>query len=78
METLGVHVLLVQHDPSRRDAVADALRAAGHRAESAPGAAAALAALARPSPPDLVLVDEALRDMLLLDFLHAVVTPSNP
>ena len=73
MESLGVHVLLVQHDPSRRDAVADALRAAGHRAESAPSAAAALAALARPSPPDLVLVDEALRDMLLLDFLQSAL-----
>lgn len=68
-----MHVLIVQNDPARRGALADALRAAGHRPEAVATAAAALAALARPTPPDLVLIEESLQDMQALDFLQAAL-----
>jgi len=51
--------------------VAAALTAAGHRAEPVDSADAALAALARPTAPDLVLIEEHLPDMPALDFLQA-------
>jgi diguanylate cyclase (GGDEF)-like protein/PAS domain S-box-containing protein len=68
-----VHVLIVQHDPESRGALADALRAAGHRPEAVATAAAALATLARPTVPDLVLVEERMQDMQALDFLQAAL-----
>ncbi len=68
-----MHVLLVHNDPERREAVAATLRAGGHRVEVAPAPAAALAALARPTAPDLVLLDESLRDIALLDFLQSAL-----
>lgn len=67
-----MHILLVEHNPERLRAMTAALAPAGHRVEGLGGASAALAALARPAPPDLVLLEERPPDMGALDFLQAL------
>lgn len=52
-------ILLVEDDPSVREALAMALRDAGHRVETAPSGDEALARWRR-SPPDLILLDVML------------------
>jgi diguanylate cyclase (GGDEF)-like protein/PAS domain S-box-containing protein len=71
-----VHVLIAEHNPERAQALAAVLMAQGHRVQTVAGGGAALAALARPGPPDLVLVEERLSDMTALDFLQAAVRMS--
>lgn len=66
-----MHILVVEHNPERRRSVTAALTAAGHRTEVVDSADGALAALARPTGPDLVLIEEHLPDMAALDFLQA-------
>jgi diguanylate cyclase (GGDEF)-like protein/PAS domain S-box-containing protein len=68
---MSVHILVVEHNPERRRSVTAALAAAGHQVEVVDSADAALAALARPTPPALVLIEEHLPDMAALDFLQA-------
>lgn len=68
-----MHVLIAEHNPERAQALSGALRAAGHRAEVVAGGGAALAALARPGAPDVVLVEERMADMTALDFLQAAL-----
>jgi diguanylate cyclase (GGDEF)-like protein/PAS domain S-box-containing protein len=71
-----VHVLVAEHNPERARSLQAALSAAGHRAELVTTGGAALAALARPGAPDLVLVEERMTDMTALDFLQAAVRMS--
>jgi DNA-binding response OmpR family regulator len=61
----GVHLLVVEDDPSLRELVAWALLDEGYRAHSAPDGATALALLARPDAPPVgaVLLDLRLPDM---------------
>ncbi len=66
-----MHILVVEHNPERRRSLAATLTSGGHHAELVDSGRAALEALARPSPPDLVLMEEHLPDMPALDFLHA-------
>jgi len=63
--------LVVEHNPERWRVIGAVLRAAGHRPEVVDSACEALAVLARPTPPDLVLIEEHLPDMAVLDFLQA-------
>ncbi len=73
-----MHILVVEHNPERWRAITAALTAAGHRPEVVGSGSAALAALARPAPPDLVLIEEHLPDMPALDFLQAADGLSRP
>ncbi|MDA1193811.1 MAG: sensor domain-containing diguanylate cyclase [Planctomycetota bacterium] len=66
-----MHILIVDPEPDRAQALRAALAGAGHQTELAPTAGAALAALARPTGPSVVLAADALPDMPVLDFLHA-------
>jgi diguanylate cyclase (GGDEF)-like protein/PAS domain S-box-containing protein len=66
-----VLILIVEHNPERQRAVAAALAAAGHRTESVSTGGAGLTALARPTPPDLVVLQERMPDFPALDFLQA-------
>ena len=66
-----MHILVVEQNPERDRAIAATLSAAGLRPEVVASGSAALAALARPTAPDVVLVEEHLHDMSLLDFLQA-------
>ncbi len=66
-----MHILVVEHNPERRRAVTAALTGAGHHPQVVESAEAALALLARPTAPDLVLIEEHLPDMPALDFLQA-------
>ncbi len=68
-----MHVLIAEHNPERARSLAATLTASGHRAEIVAGGGAALAALARPGGPDLVLVEERMADMTAFDFVHASV-----
>lgn len=63
-------VLLVEHNPERARAIAATLEAAGVRVEPRTSSAEALAALARPGPPDLILIEEHMPDMPALEFLR--------
>lgn len=71
-----MHVLVAEHNPERARALAGVLTAAGHRAEIVAGGGAALALLARPGAPDVVLVEERMADMTAFDFLEAAVRMS--
>ncbi|MHC5009318.1 MAG: GGDEF domain-containing protein [Planctomycetota bacterium] len=71
-----MYLLLIEHNPERTRAVTSVLRAAGHRVESAATGGEALAALARPGSPDLVLLEERPPDMPALEFLRAAVRMS--
>lgn len=66
-----MHVLVVEHNAERSGAIGAALTAAGHQVAVLDSGTAALAALARPAGPDVVLIDEGLEDMPALDFLQA-------
>lgn len=68
-----MHVLIAEHDRDRLLPVVAALEAAGFRVEVVGTGAAALAALARPARPDLLLVGEQMKDMRALDFMQSVV-----
>lgn len=50
-----MHVLVIEHDPARREALIDALRGAGHRIAAATEGASAAAALGEPGLDALVL-----------------------
>ncbi|MDJ0974384.1 MAG: response regulator, partial [Planctomycetota bacterium] len=66
-----MHVLIVEHNPERWRAIQSALDGAGHRTEIVSSGGAALAALARPAPPSIVLIEERMGDMSAIDFLQA-------
>lgn len=66
-----MHVLIVEHNPERWRAIQSALNGGGHRTEIVSSGGAALAALARPTPPSIVLIEERMSDMSALDFLQA-------
>ena len=68
-----MHVVIAEHNPERARALAGTLGSAGHRVEVVNGGGAALALLARPGPPDVVLVEERMTDMTAFDFLQAAV-----
>ena len=57
-----MHVLVLEHDPERRDAVLGMLRAAGHQAAAAPDGPAAAAAIGVPGF-DSLLLDLGLPDL---------------
>ena len=67
-----MQILVVEPLPERAHVLSEALAGAGHQTEVVTGGGAALAALARPAPPDLVLVAAQLQDMSLIDLLHAL------
>ena len=67
-----MQILVVEPLPERARILEDALAAAGHQVELVSGGGSALAALARPTPPDLVMVASELPDMELLDLLQAL------
>lgn len=71
-----MHVLIAEHNPERARSLVATLAAAGHRAELVAGGGAALAALARPGGPDVVLVEERMADMTAFDFVQAAVRMS--
>lgn len=73
-----MHILIVEHNPERWRSIAAALSGAGHRTEVVNAGSAALAALARPAAPDLVLIEERMTDMPALDFLQAAVRMATP
>ena len=66
-----MHILVVEQDPKRERACTAALTAAGHRPEVVGAASAALVALARPTPPEVLLYSVQTSDMATLDFLQA-------
>lgn len=66
-----MHVLVVEHRADRSRAIRTALEAAGHRVDLLDTGTAALAALAGPAAPEVVLLDDGLEDMPALDFLQA-------
>jgi diguanylate cyclase (GGDEF)-like protein/PAS domain S-box-containing protein len=66
-----VHILIVEHDPERRSRFSAALSGTSHQTEVADSATAALAALSRPAPPDLLVIQAGLEDMDPLDLLEA-------
>ena len=55
MAPAPMHVLVLERDPERRDAVLGMLRAAGHRAAAAPDGSAAAAAIGVPGFDALLL-----------------------
>jgi len=71
-----MHLLVLERDPVRRDALLAALRGAGHRAVAAPDAAAAAAALGAPGFDALVL-DLGLPDLDSARLREALV-PGEP
>ena len=66
-----MHILVVEHNPERLRVLTGALSGAGYRAEGVTSAGAALACLARPVPPDLMVLESQPTDMSALDFLQA-------
>ncbi len=68
-----MHILIVEHNPERWRTIGAALDSAGHRTEVVNSGGSALAALARPVPPAMVLLEERMSDMSALDFLQAAV-----
>jgi diguanylate cyclase (GGDEF)-like protein/PAS domain S-box-containing protein len=66
-----VDVLLVEHNPERARAAEATLTAAGHRVETVASGGEAMARLARPGAPDLILVEERLPDMAAYELLRA-------
>lgn len=74
----AVQVLIVEHNPERLRALGATLQAAGHRVESVTSGGGALAALSRPTPPDLLLVQERMPDMSALDLLKAAARMATP
>lgn len=66
-----MHVLVAEPNPERAEALRGALAVQGHRVEVVSGGGAALAALARPLPPEVALVEDRLPDMTSLAFLQA-------
>ncbi len=72
----SMHVLVLERDPERRDALLRALRADGHHAVAAPDAAAAAAAIGLPGF-DALLLDLGLPD-LDVTRLREAVAPAEP
>ena len=66
-----MHILVIEPSPERAAAVQSALAGAGHHPEVVGTGSGALIALARPAPPDLVLLQVELPDMPALDLLQA-------
>jgi diguanylate cyclase (GGDEF)-like protein/PAS domain S-box-containing protein len=73
-----VHILVVEHNPERARGVTAVLAAVGHRCEVVDSGGAALARLARPAAPDLVLLEERMSDMTALDFAAAANRMASP
>lgn len=71
-----MHLLVLERDPERRDALLGLLRAAGHHAVSAPDSAAAVAALGGPGF-DALLLDLHLPD-LDTGRLREALAPAEP
>jgi diguanylate cyclase (GGDEF)-like protein/PAS domain S-box-containing protein len=73
-----LHVLVVEHNPERARGVGAVLSAVGHRVEVVDSGGAALARLARPAPPDVVLAEERMSDMAALDLSTAIARMGSP
>ncbi len=73
-----MHILIVEHNKERARVMESTLQATGHQVSLVGTGSAALAALARPAAPDLVLMEERLSDMAALDFLQASVRMATP
>lgn len=71
-----MHVLVLERDPERRDAVLGMLRAAGHRAAAAPDGPATAAAIGVPGF-DALLLDLGMAD-LDLSRLREALAPAEP
>ncbi|MGN6390746.1 MAG: helix-turn-helix domain-containing protein [Gemmatimonadales bacterium] len=71
-----IHVLVLDGDPERREALLRLLRGAGHHAVAAPDAAAAAAAIGSPGF-DVVLLDLGLPDMDMTR-LREALAPTEP
>src|SRR5262245_25075662 len=71
-----MHVLVLERDAERRDALLGILRAAGHRAAAAPDAPAAAAAIGVPGF-DVLLLDLGLADLDLAR-LREALAPADP
>jgi DNA-binding NtrC family response regulator len=70
------HCLILHHDPARRDELVNLLRGAGHRAATAPDAAAAAAAIGVPGF-DVLVLDLTLPE-LDLAALRQSMRPAEP
>jgi polyisoprenoid-binding protein YceI len=73
---IPMHLLVLEHDPERREALLALLRAAGHHAAAAPDAAAAAAAIGLPGFEALVL-DLALPGLDVARLREALVPAEN-
>lgn len=71
-----MHLLVLEHDPARREALLGTLRSAGHHAVAAPDGPAAAAAIGLPGF-DALLLDLALPDLELAR-LREVLAPTEP
>lgn len=71
-----LHLLVLEHDPARRDQLVGLFRGAGHQAAAAPDAPAAAMAIGMPGFDALVL-DLATPD-LDLGLLRRSLTPAGP
>lgn len=71
-----LHLLLLTHDPERREALLGALRGAGHRAVAAPDASAAAQAIGPPGFDALVL-DLSVPELNLAE-LKQSLAPASP
>jgi DNA-binding NtrC family response regulator len=71
-----MHLLVLEHDPLRREALLGTLRSAGHHAVAAPDGPAAAAAIGLPGF-DALLLDLGLPDLELAR-LREVLAPTEP
>jgi DNA-binding NtrC family response regulator len=71
-----MHLLLLEHDPARREALLGTLRSGGHHVVAAPDAPAAAAAIGLPGF-DALLLDLGLPDLDLAR-LREALSPSDP
>ena len=71
-----MYILIVEKNPEHWQALVQVLDAGGHRTERVASGGAALAALARPVAPELVLIEERMPDMSAIDFLEAAARMS--
>src|SRR3954471_5687257 len=67
-----MHLLVLEHDPERREALLGALRSVGHHAVAAPDAPAAAAAIGLPGF-DALLLDLGLPDLDVARLREALV-----
>lgn len=73
---VALYILIVENSPEHWQSLVQVLDAGGHRTERVASGGAALAALARPVAPQLVLIEERMPDMSAIDFLEAAARMS--